>query len=66
MVDLTRCFVQLERTSLWNLATTSKNYDAADIMDALMDFIVSLVNVLLCIDLVSLYTRLFENLLKFA
>ncbi|KAI5425972.1 RNA polymerase I-specific transcription initiation factor rrn3 [Lathyrus oleraceus] len=31
----------LERMSLWNLATY-KNYDAADIMDALMDFIVSL------------------------
>ncbi|CAK8531741.1 unnamed protein product [Lathyrus sativus] len=42
MVDLTRCFIQLERMSLWNLATTYKNYDAIDIMDALIELLVSL------------------------
>ncbi|CAL5214648.1 unnamed protein product [Lathyrus oleraceus] len=32
----------LERMSLWNLATTYKNYDATDIMDALIELLVSL------------------------
>ncbi|XP_058731125.1 RNA polymerase I-specific transcription initiation factor rrn3-like [Vicia villosa] len=32
----------LERTSLWNLATSYKNYDATDIMDALIELLVSL------------------------
>ncbi|CAI8600411.1 unnamed protein product [Vicia faba] len=32
----------LERMSLWNLATTYKNYDVTDIMDALIELLVSL------------------------
>lgn len=49
MVDLMRCFVQLSRLSLWDYAPTDRKYDAADIMDALLELIVSLVNILFCI-----------------
>jgi hypothetical protein len=46
MVDLTRCFVQISRMNLWNYVGIDINYDATDIMDAVLELIVSLVNIL--------------------
>jgi len=68
MVDLIRCSVQLSRLSLWDYAPTDRIYDAANIMDALLELIVSLVNILFCItnNISVIIDGPFKYLLNFA
>jgi hypothetical protein len=54
MVDLTRCFVQISRMNLWNYVGIDINYDATDIMDDVLELIVSLVNILSYVTPISL------------